>query len=100
MMGLCLALIVLQAADGYSTHLALATGRATEQNDLIVSLAHLFHLPVIEMVFVAKFVTCGIFGATMVQGKATPMGVIALLLLAAYLGQIVVTNFYWAWTLA
>ena len=99
MLGLCLLLIVLQAADGLSTHLAIATGKAEEQNELLLALAHMLGWSVIDTVFAAKIVTSAIFGVAMLKTKATPMLVVILALLAVYVGYIVAMNFYWAWHL-
>lgn len=99
MLGLCVLLIALQAADGLSTHLALATGKAEEQNELLLSLARVLGWPVMNVVFAAKVVTSLIFGLAMLRTKATPLMVVTLALLTAYVGHIVVMNFYWAWHL-
>ena len=99
MLGLCLLLIALQAADGLSTHLAIATGKAEEQNELLLALAHMLGWSVIDTVFVSFIVTSAIFGVAMLKTKATPMLVVILALLAVYVGYIVAMNFYWAWHL-
>lgn len=96
MLGLCLALIVLQAGDAISTHLALATGHAEEKNDLLVTLASLLNWSVIETVFAAKIITAGLFGVAMIKAKPTIPTVICLAMLVLYFAHIVSMNFYWA----
>lgn len=96
MFGLCLALIALQAADGFSTHSALATGLAEEKNELLLTMARTLGWPVIETVFAAKILTGGFFGVAVLKTKATLPVVVALALLTAYMLRIVAMNFYWA----
>lgn len=99
MICLCLGLIGLQAADGVSTQLALSTGHAEEQNEVLLMLAAWLGWPVIETVFAAKIVTAGLFGWAMIRTKPSPLLVGVLMALTLYLGAIVGMNFYWAWTL-
>ena len=99
MLGLCLLLIALQAADGLSTHLAIATGKAEEQNELLLALAHMLGWSVIDTVFAAKIVTSVIFGIAMLKTRATPTLIAILALLTIYVGYVVAMNFYWAWHL-
>ncbi len=99
MLGLCLALIVLQAGDAISTHMALATGHAEEKNELLLSIASMLNWSVMDTVFAAKVVTGGLFGVAMIKAKPNKTNVICLALLVAYFVHIVSMNFYWALTL-
>lgn len=97
MLALTILLIVLQAADGLSTHMALSTGMAEEKNALLVSIAALLGWSVAMTVLAAKFVTAALFAWGMVKTKANWWTVAALALLACYVTYIVTMNFYWAW---
>jgi hypothetical protein len=99
MVGLCVVLIALQAADGLSTHLALSTGHAEEQNELLLAIARFLGWRVIDTVFAAKILTGGVFGIAMLKTKASLTIVVILSILTTYVGWIVALNFYWAWTL-
>lgn len=99
MLGLCLALIVLQAGDALSTHLALATGHAEEKNELLLSIASMLNWSVMDTVFAAKILTGGLFGVAMIKAKPSVPSVICLAMLVAYFVHIVSMNFYWAFTL-
>lgn len=99
MVGLCLALIVLQAADGLSTHLALSTGLAQENNELLIALSKALGWPIMQTVMAAKILVGGFFGISIIKTSATPFGVGILAVLAVYFGYIVGMNFYLAWVL-
>jgi hypothetical protein len=98
--GLFLFLIALQAADALSTHLALATGKAQENNHLLLLISDAIFWPVIETVFVAKILSSGIFGVAILKTKASWPAAIVLALLAVYFLYVVGLNFFWAWRLS
>ena len=88
-----------QAADGLSTYLALSTGRAREQNELLLTISQALDWSVISTVLAAKALTAWLFWLTIRNRKATLAGVCAMAGLAAYISHIVAMNFYWAWVL-
>lgn len=92
-------LIAMQAADGLSTYLALSTGRAREQNELLLTISQALDWSVISTVLAAKALTAWLFWLTIRNRKATLAGVCAMAGLAAYVSHIVAMNFYWAWVL-
>ena len=100
MLVLCILLIALQFGDGLSTHLAISTGRAEEQNGLLLSISQFLSWSIIETVFAAKILTGSIFGVAMLRTKPTPLLILILTVLTVYVGRIVATNFYLAWVLS
>lgn len=92
-------LIFMQAADGLSTHMALATGLAEEKNTLLVSMAVMMQCPVTTVVFAAKLVTAVLFAVAMVKTTPNWWTVAALVVLSGYVTYIVAMNFFWAWIL-
>jgi len=96
MIGLCVAVIVLQGADAISTYLALATGKASEQNGLLVVLSDALGWPIMRIVLVAKITVACVFSVAILKTKPTWRVVWVLVAVAAYYTAIVAANFHWA----
>jgi len=96
MIWLCVAVIVLQGADAISTYLALATGKASEQNGLLLVLSDALGWPIMRIVLAAKMAVASVFGVALLKTKPTWRVVLVLVAVAAYYATIVAANFHWA----
>lgn len=95
MLGLCLLLIALQVADAVSTYLALGTGQAEEKNQLLVSVAATFDLPIMQVIVAAKLVVAAFFAMAITRTRPTPVILGILTALVFYCSYVVAMNFYW-----
>ena len=95
MISLCVAVIALQIADGLSTYLAIATGKASEQNSMLVQISSFTSWSIMWVVFLAKLSVAGIFGVAMVTTKPTWSAVLAVGVVAAFYTVVVAGNMHW-----
>jgi Mg/Co/Ni transporter MgtE len=86
------AAILLQAADAVSTYLALATGKAQENNFLLVGLAETSGATINSVVLISKIVLACLFFVAMRKTKPTRPVLAALIGVAAFYLLIVAQN--------
>lgn len=95
MVHLCLAIIVLQVADAYSTYLSLSTGLMKENNHILLTLAQFCQAPVVAVVIVSKALIALLFLLVIKKSTATAFNVFFLCLVVIYYVHIVFMNVFW-----
>lgn len=98
--GLGLAVIALQAVDAASTYLALATGKAQENNFLLVSLAENSGTTINCVVLFSKIIVAGLFFAAIRKTKPTLAALASLFFVVIFYSAIVAQNISLAINLA